>query len=312
MLLRARLLACVTAAAAMSVSVPASGPIDTAIHVWGSAATAAAFPWAEGGEPPAEIDASPDVFRARAAATGTAGALIVQPINYKFDHAFVAAAIAGSGGFYKGMALADPSQVPAAAVASLRALRKAGFCSVRFNPYLEDGWLAGPTAAALFGEAGVLGMPVGVMCFKGLSLHATDIAALCASSPETAVVLDHGAFVKDDDAAGFELLLSLLRDHPSIYVKLSAFFRCTSEEAPGPALARRIEDLRDAVGASRLMYGSDFPYVETAGQPAEGYAAGLEFVSTGVRWETGELDQVLRGTAEAVFGRWGVDEGSEL
>lgn len=43
------------------------------------------------------------------------------------------------------------------------------------------------TGVALYLKAGELGMPVGVMCFKGFGLHVKDIEALLQSSPQTKV-----------------------------------------------------------------------------------------------------------------------------
>ena len=41
---------------------------------------------------------------------------------------------------------------------------------------------------------GTLKMPVGIMCFKGLPLHYTDIVALLEHSPGTDVIIDHFGF----------------------------------------------------------------------------------------------------------------------
>lgn len=43
------------------------------------------------------------------------------------------------------------------------------------------------TGLALYRKAGELGMPVGVMCFKGFGLHVGEIEALLKSSPKTKV-----------------------------------------------------------------------------------------------------------------------------
>ena len=69
-----------------------------------------------------------------------------------------------------------------------------GFCGVRFNPYLWAQGGAGmrdETGLALYRKAGELGMPVGVMCFKGFGLHVEEIEALLRSSPETKVRCIH-------------------------------------------------------------------------------------------------------------------------
>lgn len=43
------------------------------------------------------------------------------------------------------------------------------------------------TGIALYRKAGELGLPVGVMCFKGFGLHVKEIEALLESSPPTKV-----------------------------------------------------------------------------------------------------------------------------
>lgn len=43
-------------------------------------------------------------------------------------------------------------------------------------------------------SSGTLEMPVGIMCFKGLPLHYTDIVALLEHSPSTDVIIDHFGF----------------------------------------------------------------------------------------------------------------------
>lgn len=61
---------------------------------------------------------------------------------------------------------------------------------MRFNPYLwpEGGeGMKDDTGIALYQKAGELGLPVGVMCFKGFGRHVKEIEALLASSPPTKV-----------------------------------------------------------------------------------------------------------------------------
>lgn len=41
------------------------------------------------------------------------------------------------------------------------------------------------TGVALFRKAGELGLPVGVMCFKGFGRHVEEIETLLLSSPQT-------------------------------------------------------------------------------------------------------------------------------
>jgi hypothetical protein len=51
----------------------------------------------------------------------------------------------------------------------------------------------------LYVEAGSLGVPVGIMAFKGLLLHIDDIRTLCSQHPGTACIIDHCGFANVDD-----------------------------------------------------------------------------------------------------------------
>ena len=191
------------------------------------------WPYAEGQAPGAALDGDARVGSAEALLrrmddAGVGRALIVQPITYKFDHAYVAHCLAAWPRRFRGMALADPSLAPAEAVATLRAVVAAAGSSapddgdnssgggsssssssrssssssspwtgVRFNPYLWPGGecrMADATGQALFEEAGRLGLAVGFMTFKGLLPLADDIEALLGRFPGTAAVLDHWGF----------------------------------------------------------------------------------------------------------------------
>lgn len=120
---------------------------------------------------------------------------------------------------------------------------------------------------AMYQEAGKLGMPVGFMLFKGLHVHFPEVVALLQDYPETPAVLDHWAFFHQDGRDiedAWTLLLHLAR-FPLLRIKVSAFFRVSSESYPYANLAYRLEELNRVYGSQRLMYGSDFPFVLTLG-----------------------------------------------
>ena len=68
--------------------------------------------------------------------SGVDGASIVQPINHKYDHSYVADIIEKHPTKLKGMLLHDPSLTATEAVTHFEYLSLQGFCGVRFNPYL--------------------------------------------------------------------------------------------------------------------------------------------------------------------------------
>ncbi|CAN1247381.1 hypothetical protein LINPERPRIM_LOCUS6297 [Linum perenne] len=87
-----------------------------------------------------------------------------------------------------------------------------GYRAVRFNPYL---W---PSGEKMTNEARELGVHVGFMCMKGLSLHISEIKKLCTNFSSTPVLIDHLSFCEpptlcrnDEEKATFFNLLNLSR-----------------------------------------------------------------------------------------------------
>ena len=143
--------------------------IDSHLHVWGDGS--APFPYLKDPPPSALIPTgSPDNLVKQMDEAGVEGALIVQPINYLYDHSFVKAAMEKYPDKFKGMCLLDPS----CNVDYLPKLKAEGFGSVRFNPYLPE-WnmakMSDRVGQKLFSQCGELGLPVGFMCFQGLRKH---------------------------------------------------------------------------------------------------------------------------------------------
>jgi predicted TIM-barrel fold metal-dependent hydrolase len=335
----------------MSMSTPAASAggqirrpnlvIDSHLHVWANEAEAKAssYPYAEGQTPPDSLinAASVKSLLTQMELANVDGALIVQPINHKFDHSYVAHAISSHPDKFKGMLLHDPSLSKEDALLNLEELLLQGFVGVRFNPYLwpsnkEDGhgpqngrlaMSSDPAGMAVFQRCGELNMPVGIMCFKGLHLHYDDIVQLLEASPKTICILDHFGFTgfTEQGNANFQSLLELgakYPNHNNVIVKLSALFRIAGEEDSFPYYRKvqteRFEPLLKAFGPHRLMMGTDFPFVtETEG----GYQGAVQTVH---RWcQEATVKQtdtdlynspdearhmIMGGTAERVFGPW--------
>lgn len=290
----------------------ASATIDSHLHVWATADEAAStYPYAGPDQtPPTQLQnlASPSELLKKMSEAGVDGALIVQPINHKFDHSYVAEAMRAHPGKFKGMMLHDPSLSAEAAVARLEELVLGGFVGVRFNPYLwpEGGRMSeSDGGSAVYRRCGELNVPVGVMCFKGLGGHIDDIEKLISQSPGTVLVLDHLGFcaLNAEGDKAFDQLLSLAKN-PNVMVKVSALFRNTGEEDSFPydkVKCRRFDPLLEKFGHQRLMMGSDFPFVlETEGS----YIGAVDTVRSWVV-DAEVRDAIMGGTAERAFGPWG-------
>jgi len=284
--------------------------IDSHLHVWADKSEAESnFPYDQ--TPPESLQnvATPEALIEQMDSAGVNGALIVQPINHKYDHTYVAQAIKKYPQKFKGMMLHDPSLSPEMAVERLEELVLAGFVGVRFNPYLwNEGELMSAEAGgglAVYKRCAELGLPVGIMCFKGLELHYDDILALIEQSPNTQLILDHLGFCALDERGdkAFQQLLTLSK-YPNVSVKVSALFRNKGDldEYPYERLkTQRFQPLLESFGPGRLMVGSDFPYVlETEG----GYTGAINTVKSWLKDDDAEA--VLFSTVESLFGKWGV------
>lgn len=296
----------------MSISTGRVRVIDSHLHVWASKDESATYPYAEGQDPPTSLAsvASTSELLKKMDQGGVSGALIVQPINHRFDHSYVINAIKSHPDRFKGMLLHDPSLPEYQAVSRLEELALNGFVGVRFNPYLwprigEKSWepMSAGAGLATYKRCAELKMPVGVMCFQGLKLHYDDILELLKLSPETTLVLDHFAFTSLSETGNesFRMLVKLA-NHPQVYVKISALFRQGDTFPYALVLKERLKVLLEAFGPERLMFGTDFPFVL---EQKEQYGGTIDLVTSWFGEDENARASVMGGTAENVFGAWG-------
>ncbi|KAG9136836.1 hypothetical protein Leryth_004575 [Lithospermum erythrorhizon] len=239
--------------------------IDSHLHVWASPEEAAEkYPYFPGQEP--NIPGHVDFLLECMEKAGVDGALIVQPINHKFDHSYVTSVLRKHPTKFVGCCLANPAEDGSGIKKLEDLVLKDGYRAVRFNPYL---WPPGQKMTndigkAMYSKAGELRVPVGFMCMKGLNLHLSEIETLCTEFPSTIVLLDHLAFCKppsnDEEHKHFDELLKLSR-FPQVYIKFSALFRVSRTPYPYEDLSELLSQVVSSYGANRVMWGSDFPFV---------------------------------------------------
>jgi len=238
----------------------ASKILDSHLHVWAPPEQSEEFPYFPGQEP--TLPGSAEFLLESFEEAGVDGALIVQPINHKFDHSYVSSVINKYPGKFVGACLADPTEGGGGASELRRLVQEEGYRAVRFNPYLwpKGAPMTDAVGREMFQAAGELGAAVGFMCFQGLMLHIKDIETLCTDYPSTKVLIDHFGFCKGTGGEDWRRLLALAR-FPQVYVKTSAFFRVSAEQFPYADTQAQVLQLVDAFGANRLIWGSDFPFV---------------------------------------------------
>lgn len=217
-------------------------------------------------------------------------------------------------GRFKGMALMNPTLSISEGSSYINERKKEGFVSIRFNPYLwpEGELMSDERGASFYATAGDLKLPVAFMCFQGLPLHYTDIVTLLKAYPSTTAIIDHWGFFKQEgkmDENSWKQLISLA-SYSQVYVKVSALFRVSLEEWPYMDLDAKFVELKEAFGADRLLWGSDYPYVTQEC----GYKQAISALSQWKKSEVLNEDEwklIFRGTAESLFGPW-VDHSCDV
>ncbi|CAN6472497.1 unnamed protein product [Victoria cruziana] len=285
-------------------STPSSSKIiDSHLHIWASPQEAAdEFPYSPGHEPTLQGDLN---FLLKCMEdAGVDAALIVQPINHMFDHSLVTSALRKHPTKFVGCCLANPADNGAGIHQFEQLVVEEGYRAVRFNPYLwpSNQKMTNEVGKTLFRKGGELGVPVGIMCYKGLHLHLSEIEELCTEFPSTAVILDHMGFCKpptnEIERDTFAGLLRLSK-FPRVYIKFSALFRISRNSFPYEDTAPLLCQVITGYGINRIMWGSDFPFVvaecgyKEAKESVLHISRFLSLTSTDIEWLMGTTAQTL-------------------
>lgn len=173
---------------------------------------------------------------------------------------------------------------------------------VGLRPMLEiledDEWILNPRLAP-----GLQSMRVHGLCFDALirPRHLPALNRFLAAHPDLAVVIDHAA--KPDIANGaLELWAREIREvaaGSAALVKLSGLATEAAADWDAGALMPYVDVLFEAFGARRIMWGSDWPVLNVAGDYETWHAVAQTL--------TGELpaddrDWVFGGSAERFYG----------
>ncbi|CAJ1421495.1 unnamed protein product [Effrenium voratum] len=295
------------ALAAVGMARAAGRRVDSHLHLWTPEEAFPADP-----PPPAHLNdgrATHENFVKLMDENGVQKAVVVQPINYGQDYSYLLAAMAKHPERLLGVFVADPTAADASWMDKIVKTHK-NWVGVRFNPYKWSGTMADDVGKALFRRAGELKLPVGFMPFKGLSQHVADIEALMEHSPETQVIIDHWGFFlqpatgfgeRSLDEESWQALLKLQK-YPQVHVKISALFRVSSEGLPFSSLSERLKELLGSFGASRLLWGSDFPYCSEHGTYGD-HVQALESWPVWQDMSEADKHRLLYGTAAELYGR---------
>ena len=226
--------------------------IDSHVHVWKHDP---AFSFAPGAHPPAE-DASAEMLLDLMRANHVARTVLIQVIHYKWDNRYLASVLKRYPHFFKGVCRVNPED-PAAPDHLSRLTEEQGFHGVRLSPSAthEGDWIRGPLMPPLWRRCAQLKVPMTILTPV---TRLPDLVPLIEQNPELTVVIDHMADSPLDQPQQLNLLLALAR-YPKLFVKISHMWSLSKQPYPYPDAAAQVKRLYDTFGASRLMWGTDWP-----------------------------------------------------
>ncbi|MCA0320287.1 MAG: amidohydrolase family protein [Proteobacteria bacterium] len=133
-----------------------------------------------------------------------------------------------------------------------------------------------------------------------LPRHLPRLLVLADRHPDLAIVIDHGAkpFIRDGRIDPWRADMAALAARPNVSCKLSGLVTEAPDDWSADDLKPYVRHLIDAFGASRLIWGSDWPVVNRAGG-YDGWHRAAEALTSPLG-ATGQ-DAIFGGNAARVY-----------
>jgi predicted TIM-barrel fold metal-dependent hydrolase len=297
--LRSTLLAALAPAGCVSLPGHGHGYVDAHVHVWTS--DLQRYPISKGFSVKKDMvprHFTPEELFAHSKPEGVSRVVLIQMSFYTFDNRYMLDSIARHPGTFRGVAIVDETK--ADVCDTMKSLAKQGVRGFRLytDRAKAEAWQHSAGMKKMWACAADHGLS---MCLLADPDALPAVRRMCAAYPKTSVVIDHFARIGMKGPVRHSDLdrLCRLADFEHTHVKTSAFYALGAKKAPYTDLAPMIRKLRDAYGASRLMWGSDCPFQVQEGHT---YANSIALIRDRLDFLTAEDRQwMLRKTAEKVF-----------
>jgi len=225
---------------------------------------------------------------------GITHAVLVNPLGgYGTDNRHLLETIAGSGGRFKGIALLAEN----ADERTVKSLIDGGIAGIRFN-------LNFPTSPSIYGPAGDRALAIAREAGWIVQIHyagETIVPALGRLAGVDKIVIDHcgrPSLESGMGQPGFAAMLELGRQGRA-YIKLSAFFRLTTEGWPYSRCDDYVAALIEAFSIERCLWGSDWPFLRASRRVD--YGPQLAYLARLVPDQSAR-DRILWGNPARLFG----------
>jgi L-fuconolactonase len=264
--------------------------VDSHSHVW--TLDTAEFPWRPTfGIIPTE-PALPDELLAAMDQHGVEHTLLVQPSAYGSDHRFVLAAVRESPTRFSPIGLVEPRDPETAELGAT--LIAAGCVGFRVNLSLDLGIAEQQARAETWMQLSSLGVPI---CLRATPAHQAQVTRIVAALPDTRFVVDHLGLPESGTANEAVERLSELARFDNCLLKLAGIWRASAVAPPYEDAWPILSAALDLFGASRLVWGSDYPAV----RPDRGYLEAIDAIRSLPFVDAEDLARVMGGTARSCW-----------
>ena len=266
--------------------------IDSHVHVWKNDRR---YPWAKETTRIPDKDATPEMLLGLMNANGVARTVIIQVIYYRWDNSYLADVLKQYRSHFQGVARVNPED-PAAPDHLSQLVEAQGFRGVRLSPSADSAgdWIAGPLMPPLWKRCQSLKVPMTILAPVS---RMPDVGRLMEKFPDLTVVIDHMASSPLDKPLELEKLIALKR-YPRVFVKISHTWSLSRQPYPYYDSQEQVKRLYESFGPKRIMWGTDWPGVETHC----GYAKALTVVRDEMKFLNEEdRSWILSQTIEQVW-----------
>lgn len=269
--------------------------VDAHIHVWSTDPFKYPFGPHDGMSSPVK-GATVEEFSAASSAAETSEVILIQPRVYGYDHGY----LYDAGRSLKGNARVVPTLnvVRSRATEDLRRFASdpltAAFRVIALGDADAD-WLSWATAQQTWEAASQLSLPV---AFLIEAHNLPQVKNIVADHPDLTVVIDHMARCSPGLQRDFAPHLYDLAEHPNVYIKLSAVDRLSEGEFPFKDMWSLIAGLYREYGPSRLLWGSDWPYLRQSVAYEQSFVPIREALPAA---SERDFDIIFAGTATSLF-----------
>jgi predicted TIM-barrel fold metal-dependent hydrolase len=266
--------------------------VDASVHLWSDDRARYPFAPIDGVDLPADGLPSRKLF-ADLDTAGVGGAVVVQPRSHGYDHRYISAALAAYPERLAGVCLVDPDA--ANGTDTLAELHRARFTGLRLIAVGGADGLAGQRVDALIEAAVANAMSISLLVAPA-KFHA--VHALAGRHPQATFIVDHLGLCGADASEEARAALVALGAAENTCVRLSALTQLSPAGYPFADLLPLIRALYSAFGGSRLLWGTDYPYVLDSGS----YIQSLDAVRFHMSFiAPPDVAAILGGNAARIF-----------